>query len=66
MTCEIASDDHLNLERLALVANGDGRIRYSDLPVRKNVRCGVKELGRDAVQHLSLVRNTLRQNHIKR
>ena len=66
MSGEVAADDHLNLERLTLVADGDSRIRHGHLPVRKDVGRGVQKFGRYAVQHLSLVGNPFRQDHIKR
>ena len=66
MSGKIAANHHLDLERLALVAHGDSRIRHCHLPVREDVSRSVKELGRNAVQHLSLVRNSFRQNDIKR
>ena len=41
------------------------RIRNSDLPVRKDVCCRIKELGCDLVQDLALERNSLGKNYVE-
>ena len=65
VTCKIASDDHLDLERLASVADGHGRIRNRDLPVRENVGRRIQELRCDEIQNLTFERDSGRKNDIE-
>ena len=60
MACQITSDDHLNLERLAFVADCHARIRDCHLPIGQDVGSGIQELGSNPVQHLSLIGNAFR------
>ena len=62
---EVAADDHLHLERLALAADGDHRVGHGQLPVREDVGGGVEELGGNLVQNLALVGNALGQDDVE-
>jgi len=65
MAREVTPDDHLHLERLALAADGDHRVRHGNLPVREDVGRCIEELGGNLVQHLPLVGNALGQDNVK-
>ena len=41
------------------------RIRNCDLPVREDVCCCIKELSCNLVEHLTLERNSLREDYVK-
>ena len=62
---KIAANHHLDLERLALVADGHVRSRYSQLPVRKDISGRIQESLSYLIEYLSLIRDTLRQYHIE-
>ena len=63
---QIATDDHLDRERLAPVADGHHRVGRGDLPVRTDVGRRIEKLRRDLVQHLPLERNTFGKHHVER
>ena len=65
-TCEDGADDHLYAESFAFQTHRYHRVGSGQFPVRTDIRCGVQELGCNLVQHLSFIRNTLGQYHIKR
>ena len=65
MARQISANDHFYLERFALVAQGDGRIRNGDLPVGKDVGRSVQELGGNQIQYLALVGYARGQDYVE-
>jgi len=64
-TGQNAADNHLHAESLTLEAHRHHRVGRRQFPVGTNVRGRVEKFGRNLVEHLSLVGNTLGQNHVK-
>ena len=62
---EVATDDHLDLERLAAQTGRGHRIDLGELPVRDDVGGGVQELGCYLIEHLSLVRDSLGEHDVE-
>ena len=59
------ADDHLYAETFAFQTHSYHGVGGGQFPVRTDIRCRVQELGGNLVQHLSFIRNTLGQYHIK-
>ena len=64
-TTQITTDNHFDREAFTTDADSYHWIRRSQLPVRTDVRSRIQELGSNLVQHLSLVRNTFRQDYVE-
>ena len=62
---QVAPDDHLYGQTLALVAYGHHGIGRGYLPVLYDVGCGIQEHGGYLVEHLSLIRYSLGQDDVK-
>lgn len=62
---EIAADDHFNSETFTLVTDGDHRVGAGELPVGDDVGGGVEEVGRNLVEHLTLVGDALGEDDVK-
>src|SRR3546814_3465152 len=65
MAYQVATDDHLYPEGLALIADGYTRVWHINHPIGHNIFRRLQELGRNLVEHLALVRNGPWQHHIK-
>ena len=65
MSRKVAAYNHLDLEWLALVADGHVRSRHSQLPVRQDIGGRIQESLSYLIEYLSLIRDTLRQDHIE-
>src|SRR3546814_17570035 len=58
MAYQVATDDHLYPEGLALIADGYTRVCHINHPIGHNIFRLLQELGRNLVAHLALLRKT--------
>ena len=62
---QVATDNHLHAETLALQSHRHHGVGRSQFPVRHDVSTCIEELRRNLIQHLSLERDALGQHHIE-
>src|SRR5690606_14087938 len=62
---KVAPDDHLYLERLALVTDRYAGVGHTDYPIGYNIFGRFQKLSRNLIEHLTFARNRPGQHHVK-
>src|SRR5687768_1384406 len=65
MSAQVSTNHHLHLKRLAFITYRCVWSRCIDQPVRTDIPSSIQHVFGELVQHLTLVRDRPRQDHIK-